>query len=84
MKIIVDNGGKKCILRLNVLIYNLKLRVKKMAKAVKVKVKLESSAGTGTFYLAEKNPRTHPEKLVLKKYDKKSKKHEEFVEKKMK
>ena len=25
-----------------------------MAKAVKVKVKLESSAGTGTFYLAEK------------------------------
>jgi len=56
----------------------------KMAKAVKVKVKLESSAGTGTFYLAEKNPRTHPEKLVLKKYDKKSKKHEEFVEKKLK
>lgn len=41
-----------------------------MAKAVKVKVKLESSAGTGTFYLAEKNPRTHPEKLVMKKYDK--------------
>lgn len=37
-----------------------------MAKAVKVKVKLESSAGTGTFYLAEKNPRTHPEKLVMK------------------
>ena len=55
-----------------------------MAKAVKVKVKLESSAGTGTFYLAEKNPRSHPEKLVMKKYDKKSKKHEEFVEKKLK
>ena len=49
-----------------------------MAKAVKVKVKLESTAGTGTFYLAEKNPRTHPEKLSLKKYDKKSKKHEEL------
>jgi len=59
-------------------------RVKKMAKAVKIKVKLESTAGTGSFYLAEKNPRTHPEKLVLKKYDKKSKKHEEFVEKKLK
>ena len=56
----------------------------KMAKAVKVKVKLESTAGTGTFYLAEKNPRTRPEKLTLKKYDKKSKKHEEFVEKKLK
>ena len=27
-----------------------------MAKAVKVKVKLESTAGTGTFFLAEKNP----------------------------
>ena len=53
-------------------------------KAVKVKVKLESTAGTGTFYLAEKNPRTHPEKLSLKKYDKKSKKHEDFVEKKLK
>lgn len=25
-----------------------------MAKAIKVKVKLESTAGTGTFYLAEK------------------------------
>ena len=50
-----------------------------MAKAVKVKVKMESTAGTGTFFLAEKNPRTHPEKLTLKKYDKKSKKHEEFV-----
>lgn len=55
-----------------------------MAKAVKVKIKLESSAGTGSFYLAEKNPRTHPEKLVVKKFDKKSRKHEEFVEKKIK
>lgn len=26
-----------------------------MAKAIKVKVKLESTAGTGTFYLAEKS-----------------------------
>ena len=55
-----------------------------MAKAVKIKIKLESSAGTGSFYLAEKNPRTHPEKLTLKKFDKKSRKHEEFVEKKIK
>ncbi len=55
-----------------------------MAKAVKVTVKMESTANTGTFYLAEKNPRTHPEKLVMRKYDKKSKKHEEFVEKKLK
>ena len=55
-----------------------------MAKAVKIKVKMESSAGTGTFFIAEKNPGTHPEKLKLKKYDKKSRKHEEFVEKKLK
>ena len=55
-----------------------------MAKAATIKIKVESSAGTGSFYLAEKNPRTHPEKLVLKKFDKKSKKHEEFVEKKLK
>jgi large subunit ribosomal protein L33 len=53
-----------------------------MAKAIKVKVKMESTAGT--FFVAEKNPRTHPEKLSMKKYDKKSKKHEEFVEKKLK
>ena len=55
-----------------------------MAKAIKVKVKMESTAGTGTFFVAEKNPRTHPGKLSMKKYDKKSKKHEEFVENKLK
>ena len=53
-----------------------------MAKAVKVL--MESTAGSGTFFIAEKNPRTHPEKLSMKKYDKKTKKHEEFVEKKLK
>lgn len=37
-----------------------------MAKAIKVKVKMESTAGTGTFFVAEKNPRTHPEKLSMK------------------
>ena len=26
-----------------------------MAKAIKVKVKMESTAGTGTFFVAEKN-----------------------------
>lgn len=53
-------------------------------KAVKLKVKMESTAGTGTFYLVEKNPKTHPEKMAMRKYDKKSKKHENFVEKKLK
>ena len=55
-----------------------------MAKAVKVKVKMESTAGTGTFFLAEKNPRTHPEKLTLTKYDKNSRNHAAFDEKKLK
>ncbi len=53
-----------------------------MAKAVKLKVKMET--GTGTFFVAEKNPRTHPEKLSMRKYDKKSRKHVEYVEKKLK
>ena len=55
-----------------------------MAKAVKILVKMESTSNTGTFYVAEKNPRTHPEKMSMKKYDKKARKHVEFVEKKMK
>ena len=57
------------------------LKSKKHGKSNKSKSKIREH---GTFYLAEKNPRTHPEKLSLKKYDKKSKKHEEFVEKKLK
>lgn len=55
-----------------------------MAKAAVIKVKMESTAGTGTFFLAKKNPKTLTEKLKMKKYDKKSRKHEEFVEKKLK
>ena len=55
-----------------------------MAKAVKVKVKMVSSAGTGTFFLAEKNPRTHPDKLLRRKYDPKTRHHEEYKETKMK
>lgn len=78
---IIDNG---CILQINFLCLTFKDKSRIMAKAVKIKVKMESTAGTGTFFLAEKNPRTHPEKLSMKKYDKKSKKHEEFVEKKLK
>ena len=80
----IDKQCKICIMRLNVLIDNLQKEWIKMAKAVKIKVKMESSAGTGTFFIAEKNPRTHPEKLTMKKFDKKSRKHEEFVEKKLK
>ncbi|MGN1063598.1 MAG: 50S ribosomal protein L33 [Alphaproteobacteria bacterium] len=55
-----------------------------MAKPTTVEIKLESKAGTGTFYVTKKNPRTKTEKMVVRKYDKKTRKHEEFVEKKVK
>lgn len=55
-----------------------------MAKPATVQVKLVSSADTGFFYVAKKNPRTKPEKLELKKYDPKARKHVLFRESKMK
>ncbi len=39
------------------------------------KIKLESSAGTGHFYTTTKNKRTTPDKLEIKKYDPKARKH---------
>lgn len=55
-----------------------------MAKPATVEIKLESTAGTGVFYVTKKNPRTKTEKLKIKKYDKKARKHVEFAEKKIK
>ena len=40
-----------------------------MAKKTRIMVKLESTAGTGYFYLAERNPREKPEKLKVRKFD---------------
>jgi len=48
------------------------------------KIKLVSSAGTGYFYTTTKNKRLTTEKLRMKKYDPKVRKHVEFVEEKMK
>jgi len=48
------------------------------------KIKLVSSAGTGYFYTTTKNKRLTTEKLKMKKYDPKVRKHVEFVEEKMK
>ena len=39
------------------------------------KIKLESSAGTGHFYTTTKNKRTTPDKLEIRKYDPKARKH---------
>lgn len=46
-------------------------------------IKLESTAKTGYFYTTSKNKKTKTEKLELKKYDPKAKKHVLFVEKKL-
>lgn len=48
------------------------------------KIKLLSSAGTGYFYTTTKNKRLSNEKLRLKKYDPRVRKHVEFVETKLK
>jgi large subunit ribosomal protein L33 len=55
-----------------------------MAKPSSIKIKLESTAGTGYYYVAKKNPRTLTEKMVVKKYDPVVRKHVEFKETKIK
>ncbi len=55
-----------------------------MAKPATLRVKLVSTADTGFFYVAKKNPRTKPEKLEVRKYDPKARKHVLFREQKMK
>lgn len=52
--------------------------------AVREKIKLVSTAGTGYFYTTTKNKRTMPEKLELRKYDPKVRKHVTFKEAKIK
>ena len=48
------------------------------------KIKMVSSAGTGHFYTTDKNKRTTPEKLVMKKFDPVVRKHVEYKEAKIK
>ncbi len=55
-----------------------------MAKGAREKIKLESSAGTGYFYTTTKNKTTNRDKLELKKYDPKVRKHVLFKEGKLK
>ncbi len=51
-----------------------------MAKPSTVLIKLVSTAGTGYFYTTKKNPRSTTEKLTLRKYDPKIRKHVDFRE----
>jgi large subunit ribosomal protein L33 len=48
------------------------------------KIKLISTAGTGHFYTTNKNKRTTPQKLEMKKYDPVIRKHVMYKEGKIK
>lgn len=48
------------------------------------KIKMVSSAGTGYYYTTTKNKRTMTEKLEMKKFDPKVRKHVMFKEAKIK
>jgi len=55
-----------------------------MASKVREKIKLVSTAGTGYYYTTTKNKRTVTDKLELKKFDPKIRKHVLFKESKIK
>jgi len=48
------------------------------------KIKLVSTAGTGHFYTTDKNRKTMPEKMAIKKFDPVARKHVEYKEAKIK
>lgn len=48
------------------------------------KIKMVSSAGTGHYYTTNKNKRTTPEKLEMKKFDPVVRKHVMYKESKIK
>ena len=48
------------------------------------KIRMNSSAGTGHFYTTDKNKRTTPDKLEMKKYDPVARKHVMYKEGKFK
>jgi large subunit ribosomal protein L33 len=55
-----------------------------MAKPSTQLIKMVSTADTGYFYVAKKNTRTQTEKLAMRKYDPRARKHVLFKESKMK
>ena len=48
------------------------------------KIKLVSSAGTGHYYTTDKNKRTTPDKIEMKKFDPVIRKHVIYTEAKIK
>ncbi len=55
-----------------------------MAKPTTQLIKMVSTADTGYFYVARKNSRSLTEKLTMRKYDPRARKHVLFKESKMK
>ena len=55
-----------------------------MAKPTTQLIKMVSTADTGYFYVARKDTRTLTEKLTMRKYDPRARKHVLFKESKMK
>ncbi|MDH3235754.1 MAG: 50S ribosomal protein L33 [Alphaproteobacteria bacterium] len=55
-----------------------------MAKKDNILVKMQSTADTGFFYVAKRNPKKQTEKLEFKKYDPVARKHVLFKETKLK
>lgn len=55
-----------------------------MAKPNTVLIKMVSTADTGYFYVAKKNPKKTTDKLEFRKYDPVARKHVLFKESKMK
>ena len=53
-------------------------------KGGREKIKLESTAGTGHFYTTSKNKKTMPEKMLIKKFDPKARKHVDYKEMQLK
>ncbi|HEY3741998.1 MAG TPA: 50S ribosomal protein L33 [Bryobacteraceae bacterium] len=49
----------------------------------RILIRLVSTAGTGHFYTTSKNPKTKSEKLLIKKFDPKIRKHVEYKESKI-
>jgi large subunit ribosomal protein L33 len=52
--------------------------------AMREKIRMNSTAGTGHFYTTDKNKRTTPDKLEMKKYDPVARKHVIYKEGKIK
>lgn len=52
----------------------------KKSSDVRPKIKLRSTAGTGYTYVSTKNRRNDPDRLVMRKYDPRVRRHVEFRE----